>query len=594
MTSDIDPRLVHVLSGEVASLQQHLLRVGHDLDILRSQLLSSQKPVPARLPLPHRPSPQGPPLPRPEPTPPWWQRDGVVSRLLAAAGAAVTVIGVVMLVVLAAQSGWFGPGARVAAGAVLSGALVAAAHRIVDRPGGRTGAVASAAAGFAAAYLDIAAVTSLYVWVHPVVGLALGLGTASIGIAVATRWQSQALAVMVVVGIAVLAPVVTDVLSPLLTAFLVVLQIAAAPIDARFHWVWLRIAAAAPVIAAVLGSALLAYNYGASDADLTGLLAAAAVSFAVAVTSWHSTLSYRQVDPVSLSVLAGTAGGVLATASLFSGPIAGGIAAAVAAALIAILVNKRELDTTVRVVLAVMASVAGAAAVLQGTPESVHATTLLVVAAAALLTGGRMRSVSATTAGVLFAALGMGTHTRITSVDAVSSLQGALVPGWASVPASIAALAMAAAGVWAVGRTVDDPTLRVLGTAVFGVGGLSAIVALTVVVGTETGGRTGFLLGHGAATVLWVVVAAAALARGLTDDSNARALLAAGLAVISAAVAKLFVFDLGTLGGLPRAAAFLVVGVMLLVIGTRYARVFADRLDAGVSPDADEPAARSH
>ncbi|MGB7363536.1 MAG: DUF2339 domain-containing protein, partial [Rhodococcus sp. (in: high G+C Gram-positive bacteria)] len=160
MTSDIDPRLVHVLSGEVASLQQHLLRVGHDLDILRSQLLSSQKPVPARMPLPAQlpvplgPSPQGPPLPRPEPTPPWWQRDGVVSRLLAAAGAAVTVIGVVMLVVLAAQSGWFGPGARVAAGAVLSGALVAVAHRIVDRPGGRIGAVASAAAGFAAAYLD--------------------------------------------------------------------------------------------------------------------------------------------------------------------------------------------------------------------------------------------------------------------------------------------------------------------------------------------------------------------------------------------------------------------------------------------------------
>ena len=44
----------------------------------------------------------------------------------------------------------------------------------------------------------------------------------------------------------------------------------------------------------------------------------------------------------------------------------------------------------------------------------------------------------------------------------------------------------------------------------------------------------------------------------------------------AAALAKLFLFDLSTLSGLVRVVAFLVVGMLLLLTGTRYARAFAD------------------
>ncbi|WP_245721508.1 hypothetical protein [Nocardia crassostreae] len=76
-------------------------------------------------------------LPAREPRTPWWQREGVISRVLAVAGVGVTLIGVVMLLVLAAQAGFFGPVPRVVAGAAFSAALVAVGMRVYGRAGGR-------------------------------------------------------------------------------------------------------------------------------------------------------------------------------------------------------------------------------------------------------------------------------------------------------------------------------------------------------------------------------------------------------------------------------------------------------------------------
>ena len=598
-TPSIDPRLVHVLTGEVAALQQHLGRVGHDLGILAQQLATVQAPAPQPVvhrpaPAPMRPQPQAQAQARfqPPPTVPWWQRDGVVSRLLAAAGAGVTVIGVVMLVVLAAQSGWFGPGARVAAGATLSAVLIAAAHRIVARPGGTVGAVALAATGFAGLYLDIAAVTALYGWVHPVVGLVTGLAVASLGIGVATRWSSQPLAVMVLVGVAVLAPVATAGITSALLAFLVILQIAASPVDSRLDWVWLRVARTVPVVGAILLAVLTASIGGARGSELAPLLVVAAVSFAAAVAAWYSTLTRRPVDPVSVAAVVATAGSTLATATLFSRPVAGITCAAVAMVLLAVTATTRGLASPVRFVFAVTGAVAGISAVLVGTPRSIHAVTLLTVAVAALVTGGWTRSRVTAGVGAFVALAGLVAHTQVTSVDALTYPGTAAASGWASIPGSVAALAMAVAGVWASVRTLDDATARTVSASSFGIAGLYAITATSVVAGVEIGSDTGFFVGHGIATISWMIVAVVALVRGLADRRDGHTLLVIGLAVVAAAVAKLFLFDLGALGGLPRAAAFLVVGMLLLGIGTRYARAFADRAGTDVTDGAGEPAAR--
>ncbi len=86
---------------------------------------------------------------------------------------AVTLIGVVLLLVLAAQAGILRPEIRVRAGAVLAGALVGVAARLNARPGGRVGAIALAATGIAAAYMDVIAVTTIYEWMSAPVGLVI-------------------------------------------------------------------------------------------------------------------------------------------------------------------------------------------------------------------------------------------------------------------------------------------------------------------------------------------------------------------------------------------------------------------------------------
>ena len=93
--------------------------------------------------------------------------------MLAVAGVAVTLIGVVLLLVLAAQAGILRPEFRVAGGAVLAAALVGRRVVAVRRPGGRVGAIALAATGIAAAYMDVIAVTTIYHWVPAPVGLVI-------------------------------------------------------------------------------------------------------------------------------------------------------------------------------------------------------------------------------------------------------------------------------------------------------------------------------------------------------------------------------------------------------------------------------------
>jgi uncharacterized membrane protein len=115
------------------------------------------------------------------------------------AGVAVTLVGVVLLLVLAAQAGILRPEFRVTAGAVLAGALVGAGWWLNTRPGGRVGAIALAATGIAAAYMDVIAVTTIYGWVTAPVGLVLAAVVAGGGLTLARRWDSEHLGLLVLV-----------------------------------------------------------------------------------------------------------------------------------------------------------------------------------------------------------------------------------------------------------------------------------------------------------------------------------------------------------------------------------------------------------
>lgn len=611
MTSpQIDPRLVHVLSSEVVALQQHLHKVGSDLETLRNQLtFAPPRPVQQQMPMqpmpmqpmpmqqmPAQPMPvqQRPPYRPPAPPPPrepWWQRDGMVSRILAIAGTAVTLVGVVMLLVLAINAGWFGAVPRVVGGAVLCGALIVAGHRMISRPGGRVGAIALAATGFAGLYLDVAAVTVIYQWTAPIVGAIVGLGVAAVGVGVAIAWNSERLAVIVTIGAAVLAPVVTGELSLTLLVFLFVLQVAAAPVDIDRDWPLLRAARTVPVVGALFLATFAASFTSAGTAQRFQLLALAVAVLAVAVTSSVVVLR-RHADVVALAVLATVWLPVLVIATLFGPRIAATIDVAVIVAAAAVAYGSRRIDAPVRTILAMIAGLAALQACSQITVDSARTVALLAIAVALMVAAHRSASEAAWWTGAAFGVIGAVDLSSSTPVAALIDSSFADELSWGSVLASLMLVAFSLA---ATLSSTAPESLRPLREHIVIAGslvGLYAVSAAVVSSGVLLGGdTTGFVAGHCVSTVIWMAGAAGLLLRGLSSRDHAHALLTSGLLLAGAATAKLFLFDLVALDGIARAAAFIVVGVMLLATGTRYARAFAER-QTPVRTDADAPATR--
>jgi uncharacterized membrane protein len=116
-----------------------------------------------------------------------------------------------------------------------------------------------------------------------------------------------------------------------------------------------------------------------------------------------------------------------------------------------------------------------------------------------------------------------------------------------------------------------------------------AVTAFTVTAGVLIGGKNGgFFAGHMAATICWIALAAALFGYAARLTKAGRSLpIGGGLALVAAAMAKLFLFDLGTLDGIFRVVVFIVVGLVLLGMGAGYARLL-ERQDqqqdqAGVS-----------
>ncbi|MGW4354025.1 DUF2339 domain-containing protein [Nocardia sp. NPDC004582] len=520
---------------------------------------------------------------------PWWQREGVISRVLAVAGVAVTLIGVVMLLVLAAQAGFFGPVPRVVAGGLFSAALVAVGARVFGKPGGRVGGIALAATGIAGGYLDVVAMTTMYRWLDPVVGYVAAFGIAAGGVALAMRWNSQGLAVLVTVGAAVLAPFVSTELMPL-AGFLIVLQIAALPVQLVRDWPWLHVIRTLPAVLvtllAVVGTALDA------GPDRYQALAAAIV---IAVTGLAGAVlagRLRSGDvTASLSFGAATVP-MLAAPLLFSGRttptlVSGAVAAVLL--LVAAVAWVPKLGAAARIPghLAVVSALAGAVALLEAcvgmTEVQTLPTALFVVAVGFLAVAGQQRSRFAAALGAVYSGLGVLAFLFRADPDTLAAQPEADAHlGIATALSSVFLLAVLAVAAWTARRLglLDRESDATVLSVFAGIGGLYAVSALTVSLGVATGSRDGFLAGHGIATVIWMVAATAALLFGLRRLSRkspqAKVALVAGLLLTGAALAKLFLFDLATLAGLLRAAAFLVVGVLLLMVGTRYARTFAD------------------
>ncbi|MFQ6329531.1 DUF2339 domain-containing protein [Nocardia sp. CWNU-33] len=534
---------------------------------------------------------------------PWWQQEGMISRMLAVAGVGVTLIGVVMLLVLAAQAGLFGPVPRVVAGAVFSVALVGAGMRVFGRAGGRVGGIALAATGIAGAYLDVVAVSAIYDWLYPPLGLAVALAVAAGGVALAMHWKSQPLAVLVVAGAAVLSPVVTT--EVVLPAFLIVLQLACVPVQLDRDWPLLHVVRTLPAVLATL----LAIGSAAFDAaahDRVYQLLAAAVAVAVVGLIGNILVVRRRPGDLTATITFG-----LATIPLLAAPAlfarhTGAIVAAVFAVvllLVAAVSTVSKLRELVRIPghVGLVAAVAGSFALLEAcigvTEVQTLPIALFLVTSGFLGMAGQQRSRVAAGIAAAFAVVGALVYLATVNSETLAAQRYAEEQlGISTALAAVLALAVVAAGVWCVRkfatRTGDETTESILWIPA-SVVALYAVTAATVSVGVATGLPDGFVVGHSAATILWMAAATGALLFGLRNlarsASVAKLALGSGLLVTAAALAKLFLFDLATLDGLVRVAAFLVVGVLLLTVGTRYARAFAEA--GGATRDSGDTAA---
>lgn len=573
------------MSSDLAAISAYMNRVAADLGELGRMLDQAPTAPPPSLPASAAVStwsaPVAPAPARPAPAFGQQRSEGWIGKLLAVAGVTVTLTGVVLLLVLAAQAGILRPEFRVAAGAVLAGGLCGLGWWLHRRPGGRVGAIALAATGIAAAYMDVIAVTTIYGWVPAQVGLALAAVIGGAGLMLARRWNSEQLGLLVLVPLIALAPVITDGVTLLLIGFMLALSAAALPVQFGRDWLWLyaaRTAAATLPLLIALAATSIDGRHDVVLALTCGLAAVLALAGGVLVLRWTTR-------PAATAVL--TAGGVLPVLCVVAAVdrvIAALMAAALAAALVAIVVIGDRVpgqSVVVRQVWSVLAAVAALISVLVAFDGPVAGPLLLAMATVvAVAVAGRGGGVTpwiavglAMAGGIIFldtADPGILVHaTKLTAGLTVSVLIG-----------SILAIAAAAAisWAWAVDESADQEVVRLVWVAAAVAAGY-AVTVFTVTAGVVIGGTgAGFFGGHMAATICWIAVAAWLLGFAARRPKAERSLpIGGGMALVVAAMAKLFLFDLGTLDGMFRVAVFIVVGLALLGMGARYARLLNEQ-----------------
>ncbi|MGL4175974.1 MAG: hypothetical protein ACRCSN_07830, partial [Dermatophilaceae bacterium] len=270
-------------------------------------------------------------------------------------------------------------------------------------------------------------------------------------------------------------------------------------------------------------------------------------------------LAAAQRDPLRPVTFGATTGLLLVAATALSrrplGPVAHHLTGTVAAA----------------------GATAAVLAVTAGVPTRFVTTGLVLLAVAAVAVAGarRSRMTLVVSTGLAVVALLAWAPGPVAMMSLGSALEYDLAVALVD---SVLVSGLVAVGWWALGAVRGlGRGVRVAAGVSTWVIGLAAsatlLVSLLTLVGDRAGNaRLGFTVGHGFATVSWMLVAAWLLVRGLGRTRGADLVLRTGLLLSVVSVAKLFLYDLATLSGVVRSLAFIVTGLVLLATGSRYAR----------------------
>lgn len=511
-------------------------------------------------------------------------------RVLAWLGGAATLLGIVLLLVLAVSHGWIDEQARVLLAGGASTVLMAAGVWLHARRGGARAATAMVGAATAALFATLIVASDVYALLSS--GLAL-IGALLVGVlasALAIRWAGRAIGGLGLLG-ALLAGVMVDAPIDALTVAILALSAACAMwVVVWQRWGWLALGTV--VVSAPQWVDWLAQGHSApGDTLVLAVFTALGLFGAVGMQLRHADRRLLYAAPgvaVSNACVAALAGRIaLADAA---SPAFGDLWLAVlAGAHVGVAIwgaGAARLPARLRgLLLAIGVTLADVAFAL-----SAHGPTLALgwsvtaVAFAWLVCRGARGHADSTQAEQPLERLylaGVATHIALALVRVfVEAPPSELVSGhvqllamispWALTASSIACgFAMAPAGSarrqwWLIGA----------GAVVLYAASLWTVAALQST--PSTASATMLELGvhqqaQVALSVLWGSVGLAILIAGLRmGTAPART---AGLMLLLAAVGKVFLFDLSTLTSVYRVASFIVLGLLALVGAFAYQRL---------------------
>lgn len=525
--------------------------------------------------------PEGYQPPAPEPTHDNSQR--VVGIILAVAGIGVTLIGVVLLLVMAAREGILTPGVRVAGGTVLAGILAGVAHWVRPRPGGRVGSLSLMITAVAIAFFGVVAMTRIYEWIPLWAGFALALLVALVAGARAMTWDERLMYVAVVIGVAVLAPCLTEGVTLGLVWFLVALQIAGAVPEFSRPWPEISVVRTAP---AVIASLIWPFDSHVAYVDaLLPISAIAAVGLVTAVV-----LGLRRDEGEEAAAIA------LALSWLPLGSIVWGIAErperilASAIALVALGTTQyllKQAPVALRVTNGALLVLAACTFVLTCAQGEWRAAPVLL-AAVVLFVINRFRPLPQL---VIAACLvtGVGVIIAMTVTPPIDLFYRSRVAHMGA-PDLVDGMLMLAVGVSSYLGVHGTTLSAAQKQTALGVAGSVGVLGLiqTLLVGLGRANTTAFFAMHLLVTVLLVALAAVVLIAGLGRPEHLTASMWWGFTLLVLTGLKLLAFDLQYMSLIIRGLTFVLAGLALLAAGTVYARRYAEVAKNRPAPAASQ------
>jgi uncharacterized membrane protein len=501
-------------------------------------------------------------------------------RLLAWVGGLAVLLGIVFFVAMAVRRGWIGEEMRVVLAFLGSGALVGVGLYLFISQGRTQASLAAVASGLAGLYASDVAATRLYDLVSPVVGLACAGVVGVLGTAIAIRWRTELVGAIGILG-ALASPILVQAeTSGTTLAFMAIALVAAVGVLLWQRWDWL--AAGAFLLSAPQLAVWLEDTYEDRLALALGVLALFWALYVVAAIGYELRVPVPTLRASSAMLL-------LANALLFAGggwlmlhdsdhenaATAWVIVAAAAHVLLGGFGFRQRMSREIAGVVAAVGI--GLSAVALGLALDGPALVIgwSVEAAVLAWVASTTRERRAVVGTVAFLTLAGG---HILTIEAPPD---SLYRGVDDLPEALIALLAFAAAALVSARFVPEETsvgalveLRPLLEAAAAVAlvylGSVAIVDLTREAETaaEPGQTPQVLL-----SAFWALVGFSSLLFGLLRDD--RRFRIAGLALLTAAIAKVFLFDLSTLESIYRVLSFIALGLLLLAAAFAYQRIRA-------------------